>query len=216
VIADTDITGTYQLGSITAWRLVGHPLPVATTLAQEFQQFIDDTPEMVVSIANNIGKIAIANNTSHATITTGTLNSFSSGDNVVSTTFNIAGEIKSLTAGFLNGSTHINDNGPDGFIDYLATTGGLNANIDAAAGVGEILVGTDLASTNITSGGNLDELYIKHSMLKGSNVIVAKTLGTLIIRRNFLGGSTIQARSITNKTIGGVVNGNIIIVPPIP
>jgi hypothetical protein len=194
VINESSITGSYELGSISSWRLENSNL----------------------SFANNIGKISVSENTEGAKITTGSLNTFASGDNVIGVKFNVAGEIKSLTAGFLNGSTYINASGPDGSVDYLATTAGMNANVDASVSIGEILVGTDLASTNITSGGNLDELYVEHSVLSGANVTVARQLGKLVIRHNLLGGSTIQARSIGTKTIGGVTNGNIIIVPTTP
>jgi hypothetical protein len=37
-----------------------------------------------------------------------------------------------------------------------------------------------------------------------------------VIRHNLLGGSTIQARQINSKSIGGVANGNIIIAPASP
>ena len=220
VIADTEITGTYALGSITAWRMVGHPLTLAEeeteTPQQELEQAHDDTPLMTINIANNIGTIAIAENTTDTTVTTGTLKSFSSGNNVVGSVFTVAGAIGSFTGGFINGSTYINTQGPDGTILYLATTAGLNASINSSESVGEILVGTDLGSTNITIGGNLDELYVKRNVLKGADVVVGRKLNTLVIRHNLLGGSTIQARQINSKSIGGVANGNIIIVPASP
>jgi hypothetical protein len=213
VIADTYLTGEGGLGSITAWRIVGHPQTAATTVIQQLAQEIDDTPTMTMNFAQSIGKIIVAENTTDLTVTTANIGTFKSGGNVISTRFNVAGEINTVTAGFLSGSTYFNVTGPDGVIGYLATTGGLNASITASADIDEILVGADLGSSNITSGGNLDELYVKGNVLKGANVIVARTIGTLTIRHNLLGGSTIQARAITKRSIGGVANGNIIIVP---
>jgi hypothetical protein len=226
VIADTTITGTFGLGSVTAWRIVGNVLPPTTTTttttttgtttttttpSQTLAELIAPLPTMEIVVANNIGTIAVAENTTNLTVTTGTLNSFSSAGNVFGTDITVAGQIKRITAGFFNGSTHIFAQGPDGIIDYLATTGSLNANINASVGIGEILVNGNLDSTTLDSGGNLDELYVKGNVQKYASVIVARTLGKLVIRRNLLGGSTIQAGALTSRNIGGVTNGNIII-----
>jgi hypothetical protein len=211
VIADVDITGTQSLGSLTAWRLVGNTAQTATTPAQRFAALTAPAVGTTLSFASHIGSIKITESTSGAHITTGSLNSFSTGMNLSKTIFNVAGEIKSLTAGFISGGSHINATGPDGVIDYLATTGGNNGNINATVDIGEILVGGDLDSINLSSGGNLNELLVQGNVDSQASVFVDRTLGKLLIKRNLLGGSVIQARAITTKSIGGATNGNIII-----
>jgi hypothetical protein len=211
VIADSSLTGSFELNSLTAWALVGNVATVDGKLVNT-----RETSPMSIDFAASIGTIDIASNTDSVALTTGSLKSFDSGDNVVNSTFTVAGEITDFVAGFLNGSSTVNADGPDGYIAYLDTSAGLNANVNAEDGVGEILVGTNLGSTDVVSGNGLDELYVKGSVLKGASVTVTNTLGTLHIRHNLLGGSSIQAGAITTQYIGGVKNGTITIVPPAP
>jgi hypothetical protein len=171
---------------------------------------------MAIDFATAIGTIDITENCNSLALTTGALKSFTTNDNVVNSTFTVAGKVTDFSAGFFNGSSTLNATGPDGYITYFDTGTVLNGNVNASDGIGEILVGTNLGSDDIVSGNNLSELYVKKSVLSGASVVVSRILGTLHIRHDLLGGSSIQARSITTEYIGGAKDGTITLVPPTP
>jgi hypothetical protein len=229
VLEDSVFDGQFKFGSLKAWRILGagpattslssitdtangsSTLLLTNTLAKTLAQLINPVIPMEIDFPNAVGTISVTESTTNLGVTTGTLDGFSSGRNVVGSDFQVAGEIKRFTAGFINGSTHVSANGPDGLIDYLATTGNMNGNINASVGIGEIVAGQNLNSLNIDSAGNLDELLVDNNVQSKASIVVSKTLGKLIIKHNLLGGSTIQAGKIGSRNIGGVTNGNIFI-----
>jgi hypothetical protein len=93
----------------------------------------------------------------------------------------------------------------------ITTKRSLYASIATTVDIGMIKVGTDLGSPSIGTSRNLGMLVVDGSVLSGANVRVARTLGTLGVGRDVKEGATIRADEITNQTIKGQVQGDIII-----
>ena len=210
VIADTTITGTGSLGSITAFRMIGH-VAASTTTAQVLASEIAATPPMTISFANQVGKIRIKESTTRVRLTTGNLVAFDTGINFVSTIVNVSGVINEMSGGFFSGSTHINATGPDGVIDSLTSAHAMSASINTSVALDSLVVGTDLSSVSVSSSGTIDEIDVKRNILGNTKVRVAKTLGTLIVKHSILGGASVQAQKISKQVIGGQVFGTIVI-----
>jgi hypothetical protein len=215
MIVDCQIRGSRELGKIEAWRILARN---TTTIDPATGDKVQIPPlslnyPMQVSFGTSSNRIVVGDVVDGLALTSGAIDLFQAGGNVSHTLINSAGRIKKIqTGGALRGTTQIRAIGAEGQIDNVITKKGLFARVNSTLDISNITVGSDLGSSSISTNRNLGTLKVKGSILSGSSVTVKRALRNLIVGKNIQEDATVKAGSIQSQSIGGQVDGDIIIV----
>jgi len=167
---------------------------------------------MTLSFANKVNEVNVKKNVSCLRLDTGSLKSFFAGGDIVKSQLNASGTISSVSiGGNLKGTASVNADGPNGRILSITTKKALLGHVFGEVGIGTIKVGTDLGSDSVTTNANLDTLNVAGNLLGGSSVDVNDKLSKLIVGGSVMDGAVVRAGSIGSQSIGGGVEGDIII-----
>jgi hypothetical protein len=87
--------------------------------------------------------------------------------------------------------------------------GSLFADIEAEIGIGSIRVGHDIASPNVTSGGDIDMIIVDGSLLNGSSITAVKDINQLVVGGDIEEDAFVSARDIKKKLVKGDQLGTV-------
>ncbi len=203
VIENTTANGAGTLGNVQAYQLRG---------------LNGGTDQL--SFADGIGTIGVLDGTDQLFISSGGLKSFTTGSDVANTELSVSGPIQTVNiGGTMRGTSSVNATGPDGSLSTLTTKHALFANVHADVGIGSIVVGTDLGSSNVSTINNIDLLQVGGSILGSTTVaniqdkqiFSFKKLSELDVTHNIDAGATIRVKKLVKQHVGGVINGNLIV-----
>lgn len=209
VIADCLIVASRNLNTMKAWQIqardpfdaLGAPIP-----------FNSNQFPMRVSFGVGIGTITTVSDIVGASFQSGGLNLLSVGGAVERASFGISGRVNNFDVnGTFKGTSVLTVAGPEGALVRMRTGGSLFGQVNVSLGIGETTVGGDFGSPSFLAARNIDLLDITGNVLTGSRIRTKRTLVNLAIDGDVQAGATIQAKIISNQTIGGQVFGNIIV-----
>jgi len=209
IIADSLIVASRDIASVVAWQIqsrnpfnaLGAPIPFTSP------QF-----PMRINSGNSLSKIETSSDIIGLAMSGGTVTEISSGGAIERSSFGISGRLSEFNvAGTFKGTSVLTVGGPEGALVSLTTGGSLFGQVNVALGVGSATIGGDFGSPSFLVTRNIDNLTIAGDVLTGGRIRTKRTLVNLEVGGDVQAGSTIQAKVISNQTIGGQVFGSIII-----
>jgi hypothetical protein len=137
IIAGVSASASRDLNSLIAWKLVGN----------------SPAEKAIFNFANHIKKIQIAEDVFHVSITTGQLDLFKVGHDVINLDMTVAGPIDTISIGHdYESRSRIRAIGPDGSIDSIFVGHDLDGNMSAENTVGHLKV-NGLYNGDVTENG---------------------------------------------------------------
>jgi hypothetical protein len=215
MIVDSQFVGSRDLGRVEAFRILARNTTTRDATTGERTPIAPLSPAypMRISFGSGTNRIVTGDIIDGLSLVTGNLDLLQTGNNVQRTVIRAASRIKNINVqGSLRGTTDIRATGPEGRIDNINVRKNLFSKIIASLDISNVTVGADLGSSSLESSRNINKLSVKRSILTGAFVRARLTLGSLVVGRDIQEGATVRAGEIENQSIGGQVNGDIIIV----
>ncbi|MGB7161176.1 MAG: hypothetical protein WBD40_24155 [Tepidisphaeraceae bacterium] len=202
IIADSEAIGNADLGSLQAQEIKNSFFSFASSTNQiQVRGYIDDV-----------------------IVTTGRLNFMSTGGDIYTSEFNVAGPVGTVNVGgTFRGTSTLRASGPNGQIGTFTTGRSLYGAVISTNNIAQVRVGTDFGapgalnedgdtvSAGIDAGGDLNQFIVKGSLLDGSTVFVGDDLGFLQVGGDIQEGATVSVEHLLSQQIDGDVFGDVII-----
>ncbi len=213
VIADTTITASRTLDSLSAWGIQDRVVPtVANPDNPKLRIPVtnqDATYPMRIAFGDEIGSVRVTNQILGLAMTAGTIKTISVGDDVFEARISGSSNIGTVSiGGTLRGNSTLFANGINGSITSLSVKKSLLGDVSAVK-IGTVSVGRDLGSSNFHSSTNITTLNVGNDVLSGANVVANQQIGTLNIGDDLDAGAVIKAKSLGAFTIGGDQAGSL-------
>lgn len=203
VIEDTSVTGSRDVGTVTAWSIRGR------SLANASNSVLALGGVTTFNVANSVNNINVVGPVDGLTIVTGRTSKYRFGGDVGNLSMTIAGPIGDVVFNSsLLGSSEVVAQGPSGRIKSVTVHGNMSGTISAVRDIGKVTI--DGSMTGLIHGATLNTLKLSGGIGNGSltidtNVGTIQTTGDLGLPGNTL---TING-SLKKLQVGKNLNTNV-------
>lgn len=213
VIADTTITASRTLDSLSAWGIQNRVVPTVADPNNPEERIPvtnqDASYPMRIAFGDEIGSVRVTNQILGLAMSAGSIKTISVGDDVFEARISGSSNIGNVSiGGTLRGNSTLFANGINGSISSLSVKKSLLGDVSAVK-IGTVTVGRDLGSSNFHSSTNITTLNVGNDVLSGANVVANQQIGTLNIGDDLEAGAVVKAKSLGAFTIGGDQAGSL-------